>query len=297
LAEGLDACDTASQQLPADPSLGAEFTSYSPFLFILYLQAWILCRLGRVNEATVVSERLEPLARVRGDNEVLTWLQDVRIELDLIFANPAAALDHSRCAIEAGEKSATPEARSAALRALGTARRLNTQWDGAVEALQEAVSANISGVNRGAEGWYRAELAEALLGQGDLDKAEHEAQAAVTAAQRQHSRCDEVLANLALAHTLLRGTDLQALERVEQALVRAQELIHETGALAWHPEVHECRAHLALLRGDTEAAWRELNAARRLYAEMGATAQVERLAREIDGRGRQAALDEPGAES
>jgi hypothetical protein len=74
-------------------------------------------------------------------------------------------------------------------------------------------------------------------------------------------------------------------------------LIDETGARAWQPEVHECRAQLARLRGDTETARHELDAARRLYAEMGATAQVERLAREIDGCGRQASLAEPGAES
>jgi hypothetical protein len=38
---------------------------------------------------------------------------------------------------------------------------------------------------------------------------------------------------------------------------------------------------LARLRGDVLAARREIEAARRLYAEMGATAQVERLAQEI----------------
>jgi hypothetical protein len=47
--------------------------------------------------------------------------------------------------------------------------------------------------------------------------------------------------------------------------------------------VHECRAHLARLLGDAPAAQRELDAARRLYAEMGATGQVERLAKEMDG--------------
>jgi tetratricopeptide (TPR) repeat protein len=295
LAEGIEACDTAFQPLPADPALGGEFTGYSPFLAILYLQTWILCRLGRVNEAMAVSERAESLARLHGDNEVLSWLQDVRIELDIIFDNPAAALDHARCALEAGEKS--PEARMAALRALGTAHRLNKQWDKAVAALEEALSPNISGVNRGAEGWYRAELAEALLARGDLDRAEHEAQAAVTVAHAQHARCDEIRANLALAHTQLRLADSETPAHVEQALVRAQELIDETGARAWQPEVHECRAQLALLHGDTETVRRELDTARGLYAEMGATAQVERLAREIDGCGPQASLAEPGAES
>jgi hypothetical protein len=87
-----------------------------------------------------------------------------------------------------------------------------------------------------------------------------------------------------LAHTQLRRADSpQAWARAEQAMVRAQELIDETGARAWQPQVHECRAHLARLRGDSPAAQRELDAAWRLYAEMGAIIQVERLAREMDG--------------
>jgi hypothetical protein len=119
-----------------------------------------------------------------------------------------------------------------------------------------------------------------LLGRGELDRAEHEAQAAVAVAQAQHSRCDEIRAHLALAHTQFRRADAAALARAEQALVRAQELIDETSAQAYQPEVHECRAHLARLRGDALAAQRELAEARRRYAEMGATAQAERLAKE-----------------
>jgi hypothetical protein len=60
-------------------------------------------------------------------------------------------------------------------------------------------------------------------------------------------------------------------------MVQAQELIEETSARAYQPEVHECRARLAQLCGDAPTARQEIEAARRLYAEMGATAQVERL--------------------
>ena len=119
-----------------------------------------------------------------------------------------------------------------------------------------------------------------MLGRGALDRAEQEARTAVTVSQAQHSRCDEVRGNLALTHTQLRRADAPALVRAEQALVRAQALIDETGAQAFQPEVHECRAHVARLRGDAPAAQREIETARRLYAEMGATAQVERLAKE-----------------
>jgi len=112
-------------------------------------------------------------------------------------------------------------------------------------------------------------------------------------AHSQHSRCVEILANLVLAHTQLRRADSQVLARVEEALLRIQELIDETGARVYQPAVHECRAHLARLRSDASAARCELDAARRLYAEMGATAQVERLVKEMDGSESQESHDLP----
>jgi class 3 adenylate cyclase/tetratricopeptide (TPR) repeat protein len=297
LAEGIESCDWASQRLPPDPSLGGEFTGYSPFLGILLAQAWTLCRVGRLNEAISAWERAETLARAHGDTEILNFLYSIRIEMDVVLADRVAADDHARCALEAGGRLATPEARIVALVTLGVARRLNSHWDEAIAALQEVVSSAITGINRNNEGWFHSELAQALLGRGDLDRAEHEAQAGVVVAHARHSRCDEIRANLALAHTQLRRADSEALARAKQALLRAQELIDETGARAWQPEVHECGAHLARLRGDASAAQREPDAAQRLYAEMGATAQVERLAIEIDRYGRQGSLAPPGAES
>ena len=281
LAEGIEACDSAFQRLPADPALGAEFTGYSPFLGILCAQAWMLCRLGRLNEATAVCERVEHLARVHGDSEVLTWLQLTRTEMDICCADGVAARGHARYALETSKQSATPQAHMAGLLVLAIAHRLNFEWDESVGVLEDAVRAVVGGANRMFEGWVRAELAEALLGRGELDRAEQEAQTAVTVSQAQHSRCDEVRANLAIVHTQLRSAEAPALVRAEQALVRAQELIDETGAQAYQPEVHECRAHLARLRGDAPAAQREIEDARRLYAAMGATAQVERLAKEL----------------
>ena len=68
LAEGLESCETACRTLPADPALGVEFTGYSPFLGILMAQAWILARLGRLDESTAVCDRAEQLARAHGDS-------------------------------------------------------------------------------------------------------------------------------------------------------------------------------------------------------------------------------------
>jgi len=283
LAEGLASCETACRTLPADPALGMEFTGYSPFLGILNTQAWMLIRLGRIDEAMAVCERAEQLARAYGDNEVLTWLQIPRLEADVLRDARSAARDHARSAQESGAKTTTPQSLLVGLLTLGIAQRLNTEWDEAITTLEHALpgAATGEGSNRMLEGKVLAELARACLGSGDLDRAEQEAQQAVTASAARHSRCDEAQAHLVVAHTQIQRGDAPALARAEQTLIRAQELIDETGAQAYQPEVHECRAQLARLRGDMSATKHEIEAARRLYAAMGATAQVERLTSDL----------------
>ena len=75
LVEGLESCETACRTLPSDPALGVEFAGHSPFLGILMTRAWLLARLGRLDEATAVCDRAEQLARAHGDVEVLTWMR------------------------------------------------------------------------------------------------------------------------------------------------------------------------------------------------------------------------------
>ena len=163
---------------------------------------------------------------------------------------------------------------------LGIAHRLSDEWNEAVATLEEALLAATTGANRMFEGLVRAELAIAVLGQGDVDRTEREAQTSVDVAHESYSRCDEVRGSLALAQTQLIRANDPALLRVEAALGRAQELIHETGGRAQQPELHECRGRLAQLRGDLVAAELEIGLARSMYEEMGATEQVARLAAE-----------------
>ncbi len=281
IAEGLESCEIACRTLPADPALGVEFTGYSPFLGIVMVQAWLLARLGRLDESTAVRERAENLARAHGDVEVLTWMQLPGMEVAILRQDPAAAHRHARSALETGARSTTPQSVFVGSFALGTAHRLNEAWHDAIAILEEALRMATGGNNRMFEGRARAELAQALLGRGELDRAEQEAQRAVVVAQALHSRYDGAYANLSLARIQLRRADEAAPVRAEQSLVRAQELIDETGGRALQPEVHERRAHLARRRGDAPAAQREIAEARRLYAEMGATAQVARLAQEL----------------
>jgi tetratricopeptide (TPR) repeat protein len=281
LTEGLESCETACRTLPADPALGVEFTGYSPFLGILMTQAWLLVRLGRLEESTAACDRAERLEREYGDVEVRTWMQLPRVEVDVLRGDLSAARGHARSALETGAKATTPQSLWVGPFLMGIVHRLDREWDDSIGRLEEALGRALSGGNRMFEGWVRAELALALLGCGALDRAEEQARAAVEVAHAQHCRPDEVRAHLALAHTQLRRADADALARAEQALVRAQELIEEIGARVFQPELHECRARLARVRGDSQAADSEIEAARRLYAAMGATAQVGRLSNEV----------------
>jgi len=218
------------------------------------------------------------------DVEVLTWMQLARIEVDILCDELRRRPQPRPLCAGDGREIHHPDIALHGTLCAGGRPSPSCAWDESIAMLEEALLAATSGTNRMVVGWVRAELAKALLGRGNLDRAEHEAQTAVTVAQAQHSRCDEIRAQLALAHTQFHRTDAAALAVLpSRRWFRAQELIDETSARAYQPEVHECRAYLARLRGDAPAARRELEEARRLYAEMGATMQAERLAKEMDG--------------
>lgn len=121
-------------------------------------------------------------------------------------------------------------------------------------------------------------LAEASLGEGDRAWARLLGDEALRASRNRRTPTGECQACLTLARVVL-GTDSLAAEQdIEMALNDALQLIEETLARIYPPQVHEERAKLANLRGDHAARGRELREADRLYVEMGATGHVERIA-------------------
>ena len=77
------------------------------------------------------------------------------------------------------------------------------------------------------------------------------------------------------------GEAASARPEIEAALQRCSELIEQTGARLYTPQLHEQRSALADLAGERAGRERELREAYRLYAEMGATGHAERVAREL----------------
>ncbi len=92
----------------------------------------------------------------------------------------------------------------------------------------------------------------------------------------------EADAQLALAEVRRALDGDAARPEIEAALQRCSELIEQTGARLYTPQLHEQRAALADLADDAGEAERERREAHRLYTEMGATGHAERLAQELE---------------
>jgi len=92
-------------------------------------------------------------------------------------------------------------------------------------------------------------------------------------------------ANLVRARALGAREGVRAAGEVGVILAEAEQLVAETGAMIYLPEVHLERAEAARLAGDEVARHRELLEAHRLFTALGATRRAERVARELGAGG------------
>ena len=124
-------------------------------------------------------------------------------------------------------------------------------------------------------------LARAQLGMGELGLARTTAEEAVRIGLERGTPVFEAEAQLVRAEAL-RATEGNGLRpEIERSLHRCSELIEQTGARLYTPQVYEQRAAMDILTGDDAARERHLGKAHRLYTEMGATGHAERLEKEL----------------
>ena len=114
-----------------------------------------------------------------------------------------------------------------------------------------------------------------------MKEARRTAQQATRIAQEGGARLWELMARIALARVLLAAEGAEAKAAIEAELERARELVDETGARALEPQVLEQRAELTRLLGDETGYRRALREAHRLFAEIGATGHVQRVAAQL----------------
>lgn len=202
--------------------------------------------------------------------------------LAYFLGEPEAVLGHAQQALEIAERTGSSFSRAYAWFFLGLAERMRGEWRRAIEALERSVAISrerSTGVE--GEAWRLALLGESYLGLGDVERARRLVEEGLEIAQARAQPLYEINASLTLARVLLGSTAPAARAQIEAALARALELARDRGAKAFEPLVHVELAELARRSGDEEGSERELREAHRLFTEIGASGQAERLAAEL----------------
>jgi class 3 adenylate cyclase len=157
-------------------------------------------------------------------------------------------------------------------RSLSSSRRSSTPWS------SRAAS---SGNFRSLEPEVLSDLSLAHCALGALPEARAVAERALNLAGERGLLRLEVMALRALACIHLEEGTVASLAEARRLLDRAESRAEAIGFRLIRPRLYELRAALARRQGDAVAAQAALREAQRLYREMGATRQVERLGQEL----------------
>ena len=255
------------------PSSARIRTGFSPSNWMVMMSGWLLFDTGHPEEAARELERARSLAREHGETELLGWAHELSAHVAAFRGDSDRALDHARQAFDIAERIGSSFSRTSAYDALGCVHLANRDWASAASAFEQALS--IVRERRIGLHWeprILAELAEAQLGGGDVERARATAEDAVRRVHDLSTKVTECRALLTFARVLLRSEGAAARGPVEAALGQALALVAETGAGRYEPQIRLELAELARLTGDEDARWRELSQARRLLGAMGCPA-------------------------
>ncbi len=282
LAESRERLDAALPHLREHPVHGLDLIGVN-------LYAWGLGQLandemlrGSLDTARQMLEQALPVARDQRSPEGEGWSLGNDSERARILGDVEVAVARAQQSLDIAERIGSPFSRLYAQGFLGSALTLAGHAAEAIGLLEEALrSARERRTGLEGEARLLADLAEALLAAGELDRARAVAEEAVAAGQRLGTRVFEYEAQRALVRVLLRQQGAAASPAIRSALERAEVLLRETGARNYQPFIHLERAELARLSGDPASHRRELATAERLFREMGATARADAAAREL----------------
>jgi adenylate cyclase len=262
--------------------LGSELHGFSPYLMNLGNRAAIQMYLGRLEDAARTLEKARELALKHSDLEGLGNALGHSTTLAGILGNSQEALRHARSDVDAAERLGSPAFRSGAYCALGKAFVFGGEWSEAIAACEGALALTKEAHLPQTEIDIFATLVRARLGAGKIPEAREAAEEAVKLAGRfPQLFMGGLSADLALVRFLLRGGGDTEYQRIEAVLDRIEHDAREREIALYIPLVHGERAELAQLHGDANRRMRELREAHRLFTEMGATGQAERISREL----------------
>ncbi len=261
-----------------DPQLGASVIGLPIAGALHAFRGMMLGLMGRLDEAARAIDRATAWGR-KGEPALLVLAHWAFVWVADLVGEPAAAMSRARQSAEIAAELGMYE-QFGELN-LGMAHLLNEDWNDAARVLEQGLATTRD--RRSllvTELLFLTALARAHLGRGDAEAARALADEAIALAPDRGVYTAD--AHLVRARALLHSDGVAARGEIEPAIAAAERFVRSSGAHSRQPTVHELRAQLARLASDESGRLRELREAARLFAVMGATRQVERLARELD---------------
>jgi tetratricopeptide (TPR) repeat protein len=260
-----------------DTSVGQALLGYSAFHFLHVWRGTLHSLAGRIEEAEQDFEIAMQSSGVTG------YLARVFVVVHCeLTGDPRMAMAQARRAVAGVEETgSTPAGVVFTQRTLGIAHALNDEWTEALAALEHSREyAREAGTFLHAEPETLGWVARALMELGELERARERLDEALAMGERMGSTL-HVPHCLLVRAKLLRASGA-ARDDIEAALSAALDSAREL-ARFYEPLVHLEHAEFAGALGDDAGRRVELEAARDLFAEMGATARARQLTKELGG--------------
>ena len=274
--------DEMIKRTAEEPSLGVHLFGGSLLPYTLFHRAWLLARMGRLEEAGRAAEQAAAIGRERSVMELVAWALPAHSLIAYLAGDGTGAVGRAAEVVGLAEELGLPFHSVLALQGLGAACLADGRGEEAIRPLQDALSlARDRHVAVFEESSLLAYLADGHLQSGDGDAAIRAAEEAVAVARAQRARVHECQALILHARALRSVAGRKARKAVAADLTDARSAIDEVGARPWLPFLHEERAQLARLEDDGPTWHRELGEAHRLFVELCAAGHAVRVAKEL----------------
>lgn len=238
--------------------------------------------LGQLDQAVELFRRGAAVAEAAEAREVQCWALSLEAIVHRIRGDASRAVQYGREMLEMADRLENPLSQALGRSDLAAALLLQGEAAAAAALLEELMPL-LARVHSGFEIDGRSRLALALCALGRLEDARASAQLALDLATARGFRRGAVLARRALAEILLAEGEPASVAEAKRQLDRAEAEAAEIGNGAILPEIDEIRGRIARLEGDETAARGAFERALGGLRGMGATAHVDRLARELAG--------------
>jgi len=236
--------------------------------------------MGRPGAARPLLTKALEFAREHKEEEVASWILSWSgPQFEELTGEARYALSNTQQATELAARCGSPLSTTGALYQLGWAELLHGFPTEAVATLERARHQHL--VAKQARAWTDLTtglLAEAYLAVGQEQRAREMAEAPILVPD---AWTNLLRARLSQARVFRALDGATASDRIAGLLTDADRLVEKSGARAYAPLVAEEWARLTALTNDEPEGRSQLDRARELYRDVGATGHVQRLSEEL----------------